>query len=371
MVGEGILPSVALQLRPDQGFLVQVLALLAVFIDPEVGEHLGDVVGHESAEDGVAGILCGCGQDAQVEVLLHREGVGNLVQEDAPLVVAEVVDDDEEDLLALVEQGEDGALEDVGTHHGPLLRLFHPSHVVLAYELGEPSIGLAPLHGEHLLHAALRLAQLQFPVGEFFIDLLPLLDAGGVVDEHPQTGELLLVARLRVFRHDFLLLDVLLERQQDLCGVDGLDEVVGNLGADGLFHDVLLLALRDHHDGCGGQQFLDAVQCLQSAQSGHVLVEQDEVERLLGAAVQGIVAVRHRFHLVAFLLEEEDVSLQQLNLVVNPKQFVCSHGGKLRISLQMYEYARKNPNFLAFFHDCHPFLSYTLFIYITSFGEEI
>ena len=44
-------------------------------------------------------------------------------------------------------------------------------------------------------------------------------------------------------------MDILLQGQQDLIGVDGLDEVVGNLLSDGLVHDVLFLALGDHNDG--------------------------------------------------------------------------------------------------------------------------
>ena len=84
-------------------------------------------------------------------------------------------------------------------------------------------------------------------------------------------------------------------------------------------------------DGCGGQQFLHAVQCLQPAQAGHVLVEQDEVERFLSAAVQGVVAVRHGLHLVTFLFEEEDVGFQELYLVVDPKQFVRHGSEELKV----------------------------------------
>ena len=128
-----------------------------------------------------------------------------------------------------------------------------------------------------------------------------------------------------MFCDDFLLLDVLLERQQDLRRVYGFDEVVGNLRTDGLLHDVLLLALRDHHDRRGRQQFLHAGQRLEAAQSGHILVEEDEVESLFRTTVQCIVTVRNSLHLVTLLLEEEYVGFQKLNLIVNPKQFVCSH----------------------------------------------
>ena len=68
--------------------------------------------------------------------------------------------------------------------------------------------------------------------------------------------------------------DVLLERQQYLVGVDGLDKVVGNLLSDGLFHDVLFLALGNHDHGQRGMQLLDALESLQTAKARHLLVKQ-------------------------------------------------------------------------------------------------
>ena len=134
------------------------------------------------------------GKDAAIEVLLYRKGICYLVQQHAPLVEAEVVDDHEEDLLAFVKQREDSALEDVGTHHWPLVGILHPSHVVFADELRELRISLVTLHCKHLLHPALRLAQLKLPKGQFLIDFLPLLNARCVVDLHSEARELLLVA---------------------------------------------------------------------------------------------------------------------------------------------------------------------------------
>ena len=55
----------------------------------------------------------------------------------APLVVAEVVEDDEEDFFSLVEQGEDGGLEDVGRHDWTGGAYLHPVEVVSPDEFGE------------------------------------------------------------------------------------------------------------------------------------------------------------------------------------------------------------------------------------------
>ena len=61
MIGEGVLTTIALQLCLDEGRLVQVLTLFLIFIYPEVGEHLCNLVGHQTAEDGITRILCGSG----------------------------------------------------------------------------------------------------------------------------------------------------------------------------------------------------------------------------------------------------------------------------------------------------------------------
>ena len=92
LLGEGVVAAIALQLGADERFLVEVLAFLLVFIDPQVGKHLGDLHRHQTGEDGVAGILCRCGQDAAIDVLADVELVANLALQHLPLVVAEVVE---------------------------------------------------------------------------------------------------------------------------------------------------------------------------------------------------------------------------------------------------------------------------------------
>ena len=48
VIGEGVVAAVALYLRLNQRRLVQVLALLVFLVHPQVGEHAGYLVGHES-----------------------------------------------------------------------------------------------------------------------------------------------------------------------------------------------------------------------------------------------------------------------------------------------------------------------------------
>ena len=97
---------------------------------------------------------------------------------------------------------------------------------------------------------------------------------------------------------------MLLQREQYLHRIDGLDEVVGYLGADGLVHDVLLFVLRHHDDGSLGLYVLDALERLKSCQTGHHLVEQHEVERLLLTLLDGVHAIAGHDDVVAFLFQQ-------------------------------------------------------------------
>ena len=125
--------------------------------------------------------------------------------------------------------------------------------------------------------------QLQFPARERTLYGLPLLDSLRRIDEVGDVLKLLAVRLVGMLAHDVALVDMLLQAQQYLAGVDGLDEVVGYLLADSLLHDALLLALGDHNDGYLGMQALDLLERLQSVQARHVLVQKDDVRPVLMA----------------------------------------------------------------------------------------
>ena len=106
VVGKRFLAAIALKLGAYQWFFVQVLTLLLVFIHPKIGEHLLNLVWHQSAEDGVAGILGGCGQDAEIQVFVDIEVLAELLRQHSPLIVAEVIEHHKEHLLAIAKLGE-------------------------------------------------------------------------------------------------------------------------------------------------------------------------------------------------------------------------------------------------------------------------
>ena len=114
-------------------------------------------------------------------------------------------------------------------------------------------------------------------------------------------------------------MDILLERQQYLIGVYRLYQVVGNLLSDGLLHNVLLLALGNHHHSDRGINLLEFAQGFETADTRHLLIQQHQIEVALTAQVEGIGTVANGHDLIAFLLEEHDVALELLNLVVYPK----------------------------------------------------
>ena len=81
------------------------------------------------------------------------------------------------------------------------------------------------------------------------ININPVLPGLTIENLHGDLLEVLLVLALGYLGFNSTTVDVLLQRQQNLIGVDGLDEVVGNLLSDGLVHDILFLTLGHHDNG--------------------------------------------------------------------------------------------------------------------------
>ena len=73
MIGKGVLPAVAVQLRLDERFFVQVLAFLLVLVHPEIRKHLRNLIRHQTREDGVTGILRSRRKDTAIELLVDLE----------------------------------------------------------------------------------------------------------------------------------------------------------------------------------------------------------------------------------------------------------------------------------------------------------
>ena len=143
MIAEGVVTTISVELSLYEGCLVEVLAFFLFLVYPQVWKHLGYLVWHQSTEDGIARILGGSGENAHIHIFLDVEEVTDVMCQHFPLVVAEIVDNDEENFLALVEVREYLGLEDIGTHAGAFLvlaegcELLHPVEIVLGNILGK------------------------------------------------------------------------------------------------------------------------------------------------------------------------------------------------------------------------------------------
>ena len=115
---------------------------------------------------------------------------------------------------------------------------------------------------------------------------------------------------------------VLLQGEEYLLWVDRLDEIVRYFLAYSLVHDVLLLALGDHHDGCLGLYLLDTLQRLKAADARHHLVEKYKVKGLTLTQFRGVKAVIGYYNIVTACLKEYDVGVQMLYLIIYPKDFL-------------------------------------------------
>ena len=185
-------------------------------------------------------------------------------------------------------------------------------------------VGLLFLHSKHIAHARVGRTEFQFPMDESPVHLRPVTPRTAFVNAH---GQLLVLLLIAVLRHlgDFLPVDVLLQCQQYLTGVDRLNQIVGYLGADGLIHDILLLALGDHHHGRLRLDFLHTLQCLEPRKTRHHLVKHDEVKGSLAAFLNGVSAIGDGCHLISFLVEKNNVGLEQFYLIIGPKYISVAH----------------------------------------------
>ena len=211
-------------------------------------------------------------------------------------------------------------------HHGRLLQTSHPRLVMVFDKAHELVVGFRMLVFQNLQHASvLRFTQRGVPMHQAPVHFRPLLGIQAATEFHGKLTELAHVCRLGLFTAQASVVQNLFDRQQDLVGVDGLDQVIADFRSNGLLHDVFLLALGDHDDGHVGVPGLDALQGLDPIQTGHVFVQKHHIKRLCFHLIQGFHPTVDACHVVPLLVEKQDVWLQQLNFVVGPKNLWSSH----------------------------------------------
>ena len=243
----------------------------------------------------------GCGQDTEIEVFLGRKVFVKQRFDYSPLVETEIVDEYEKYFLPVVDEGEDFGFEKFMAHQG-MLASGNPLFVVFLDEFGESAVGFGLLHGEQFVHIAFGLCEFQFPEHELFVNFKPVVPRIGVVYLAANVLELLSIVARCLFQDDLFVVEIFLYGEENLIGIDRLDEVIGYFVSDGLVHDVFFFALGDHDDGNLGIFHLDLAEGIEPAQSRHVFVEDNEVEGLMSSFFKRISSIRYSCDFISFLL---------------------------------------------------------------------
>jgi len=198
------------------------------------------------------------------------------------VVEAQTVNDDEEHLPALFQQWRHAFGHNIHRHGRRVLLAGDPRGVVALHEAAELVIALLALVFDHLRQSAVAdLTDLDIPLrqqamhvdprsprhvaGQPFTDLIRLRHEGLACLALP----------------DLLGVEDLLAGHQDLARIDRFRQIVIDTSPDGLVHQVFFFALGDHDDWHVRVAPLQLLQRRQSVETGHHLIEQDEVEVFL------------------------------------------------------------------------------------------
>ena len=188
------------------------------------------------------------------------------------------------------------------------------------YELEEFGVGIVLMRLMDILHfRTVGSLHRHLPVGQPTVDIHPSGVIGIAVQRHEELTELLLIVGGGLFRHQPAVVDDLLETGQDLVRVHRFDQIVADLCADGLVHQVLRLILGDHDDRDMRVLLLDAGEGLQPRHAGHRLVQQNHIDRLRAQEFQGIGTVREHGDCIALRFQETLLGFQAFDLVIYPK----------------------------------------------------
>ena len=206
--------------------LVQVLALFGLLVHPQVGVCARNVERHHAGKERVARILCGGGQDGEIDLLFRVEIGREFRCEHAPLVIAKVVEHEQYHAPTGRQAREHRAAQHIGREGGARRRIGigHPIGVVRLHKLGKGRVGLFLLVAQQIGHRAVGTgSQLQFPVHQALVEFHPSRGVVGRVHVERELGELAAIARFGLLLHDLVAVDVLFQRHENLHRVDGFE----------------------------------------------------------------------------------------------------------------------------------------------------
>ncbi len=223
-----------------------------------------------------------------MEIVLNQRLYG------LPLVVAQIVYQyEKQGLIAIVKSAEHLVAHHSMRHCGLLGTLAgHPIAVVTLYVARKLSVGLLFLHEKHLFYALVgRFLELQLPTGDVFVHRYPLVEIEVVGQFHTNLAKLLLIFGSRLLVNQLFIVQITLERKQNLIGIDRFYKVIGYFTAYGVLHNALLLALGNHHHRKVGKLGLYLFQSLHSRNARHLLIKENNVETAVADLIQSLAAV--------------------------------------------------------------------------------
>ena len=316
-----------------QGLFVGILGPLFMLPNPKLWHDPGNVPWGHSGKEGVPRILGGRGQNAEVGLLLlHGPIRPQGWRNGAPLVPTQIVNDHQKHRSAfcpLDRLGQPFRQKPVG-HHGRLFEARHPMLVMRLHEPGKLLVRLGMLVFQNLQHATVpRSPKLGMPMAQSLVNLCPFVCVEPAAELHGEFAKLPHVGRLGLLPLQTTVVQGLLDGQQDLVGVDWLDEVVADFGANGLLHDVLFLAFGDHDDRQLWPFVLDPLQGFNAVDARHVFVQKNHIKGVGFYLFEGFHPAVDTGHVVSLFLQKHDVRLQQIDFVVCPKNVWSSHDSLL------------------------------------------
>ena len=210
-----------------------------------------------------------------------------------PLVQAEAVDHHQQHLRCVSSTGSQELGADVDRERRPVaVAVVQPAGVVALQVPGEVLPQALLQRPERVLEPGLvRLPQPHFPLGQLGHELDPLAPGQRAAAARLELAE----AGREVAREPLLADPVAVEQpgddREDLAGVDRLDQVVGDVGADGVLEGLGLLALGHHDHRHAVIDGPDGAEQLQPPAARHLLVEQHDAVGLALEQDEGVVAV--------------------------------------------------------------------------------
>ena len=196
----------------------------------------------------------------------------------------------------------------------------YPILVVFLIILRELHICLNFLLLQYLEYARIfAFRQLKLPINQLFVKLNPLLAIHIAHKLQADVAKLLLIVHCRLLAYQPLCVQVFFEGKQNLIGIYRFDEIVRNLAAYGLLHDVFFFAFGNHDYRKSGIAVLYHVQHFQARKSGHIFVQKHYVYRLVSQHFKCFIAVYCRCYRIALGFQKKNIGFEQIYLVIYPQ----------------------------------------------------